>query len=464
MSRLLNLYENIIKFAGLSVNSDGYVFVAINDKREPFTIDGKQVVLPTKEHLKNSINKTIFHPLRENLMGGESEIVKAYRNALAIRFNVASTTIGQYLLLAAASSDQQQKLNAEQMSLVTSLGDVDAKTIENYNRVVMAGMKLDPYKNFVSLFLRKGDTILGKRYARVCITTFPIYEQLVEGKDKINGVKIRVKDVDTFIKLHRFMLSGIGDQHSYSAGTNSRIAPYMEALMDASQRIASSFNDILAQYRDFIDDADSLVFNSDWVEDFTNLDDINSEIIRIPSQSANKTTSVLEEESSSSDTQQSPVVAEHRQTPVVSQPQVQHTSIPPVPPPWIQPPMRQQQMPIPARAPNGPVSVKDLLAMSPGSNMAPNPLAPILQQGMLRQQYPQPGYPQPGMMPMMQPGMQYPQPVYQQPGMMPMMQQPMQQYPQQMQPGMQYPQPGYPQPGMMPNMQSYPHPGTPAMR
>ena len=57
--------------------------------------------------------------------------------------------------------------------------------------------------------------------------------------------------------------------------------------MKSSCNVASRLNDILLTYKDFIDNYEELMFDSDWIEAFENLDDLSSEIRKIPVQYGN---------------------------------------------------------------------------------------------------------------------------------------------------------------------------------
>jgi len=424
--KLLKLYEDLLNFAKCEVNKEGYIHSVINDKRVPFLVDGKHVVMPTREHLRNAIDKVIFHPLRENLMRGESEVFKTYRNTLTLRLNVAAASISQYLLNVAASPDLQKNLTSEQTDLVVSLGDVDNKSLENFMKIILNASKADPYKTFISFYTRRGGVLMGKKHARVCVVTFPIYEMLVAGDEKVHGVKIRNRDRDTYIKLYKFMYPEVDQQDAYSSGSDSRVAPYMDCLLSSAMKVAACYNDLTRLYGEYIDGSEDLEFASDWVEAMGDLDSLSNSILHIPTQAGNEGSPKAEESTHSA--------------PVPTVQVEQNACMQPV---QYQVPQAQQPVPVAPKQPNQHMSVKELLASNPATAYVPPP--PYMQQQMMPPMMAQraPGWSQPNMTPMVP---QYPQGMQpMMPGMMPNM---VPQYGQPMQPMMShYPtqqmQPGY---------------------
>jgi hypothetical protein len=75
------------------------------------------------------------------------------------------------------------------------------------------------------------------------------------------------------------------------------VAPYLDALMKTSMALASRFNDILTQYADYIDDGEKLMFDSDWVDTFTDLGVMKAEIRKVPMQAGNEGSESVEERS-----------------------------------------------------------------------------------------------------------------------------------------------------------------------
>lgn len=435
--KLLKIYTSILKYAGLEPDDKGYVSTVMDDRKQPALINGARIVLPTNDQLRNfnPSEKIIFHPMTENILRGESDVIQNLKNTLNVKLNFTIGIVAQSLLDLVASPELHSRLSPEQAELLTSVKEADDKSVTNFTSVMMHGVKTKSNKLFTNIYLKRGGTHNGKRFSRVGIVSFPFYEELKLGKVD----KIRVKDKETYKELFEFMLPGIDNQEDYNYGSNSQVAPYLDALMKTSANIASRLNDIIIIYRDFIDNPDVLMFDSDWIEYFDNLEELLPEIRRIPVQHGNDGgLNVCEEQ------------------PVVEKVVQQQVYQPPMQPGYTQQPYVQQEKPEIKETKRG-LDWKSVVQSNPILAARPNPLTPILMQEQMRQQMMDQANRQPSWA---QPQQQYPQQQQGYPQQQPMMQQ-QQGHPQQ-QPMMQqqYPQQqGYPQ--QQPMMQQYPQQGQP---
>ena len=309
--KLNEVYSSILAFAGLEADADGYISTIVANNREPAVMGGLRLVLPMDQHLRNPNpkEKVIFHPLSENILRGESEVITKLRDVLNIRLNYTFGIVGNALLNLAASPEEHHKLTPDQTELLIALKDVDDITTRHFASIILEGIKNQANKMFMNIYLKRGGSIGEKRYSRAGILTFSLYEDLLKDGGEIYGVKLRVKDRDALKKLYEFMLPGIEtDTTCYNRGSDSTIAPYLDALMKTAMAIASRFNDIFDQYGKFIEFSDSLVFNGDWVETFENLNVMTSELRRVPAQLGNEGTVASTEPAQQPQPQQQPML------------------------------------------------------------------------------------------------------------------------------------------------------------
>ena len=70
--KILGIYEDIIDFAGLTIDSNK-VYIPAAKNKEPYLVNGKQLVIPTSEMLRKFISEEniVFHPLSEDIIKGE---------------------------------------------------------------------------------------------------------------------------------------------------------------------------------------------------------------------------------------------------------------------------------------------------------------------------------------------------------------------------------------------------------
>lgn len=335
--KLNEVYSAILAFAGLEADGDGYISTIINDRREPAVLGGLRLVLPMDQHLRNPNpkEKVIFHPLSENILRGESEVITKLRDIINIRLNFTFGIICHSLLSLAASPEEHHKLSPDQTELLIALKDVDTTTAIHFSSLIIEGIKNQANKLFMNIYLKRGGSIGDKRYSRAGILTFSLYEELMKDAAEVYGVKLRVKDKEALKQLYQFVLPGIeSDVTCYNRGSDSTIAPYLDALMKTAMTIASRFNDIFDQYGAFIEYSSDLVFNGDWVETFENLNVMSSELRRVPAQMGNEGTIAQTEQ---------PVQQSVQHTLPVTVPQQQHTI-----------PMPQQVQAFPSTTPQYP--------------------------------------------------------------------------------------------------------------
>lgn len=448
---IIELYKSILTAASLTSDKDGYVSsivrADIERKPEPTLINGKRLVLPTNEQLRSpSVDKIVFHPLSENIMRSESEIISKLRNCATIRLNYTLVILVNSVIDMISSVDKHKMLNPEQAEILSVAAEADMTTLDSFMKMYTEAMKQNKGGALITTYLKRGGIIDGKKYSRVGIVGFPFYKELSEDKEVYYGVKLRKKDRQSLLNIFQYLLPGIENDGIYNRGSDSTVAPYLDALMKAFMAVGSKFNDFIEEYKDFVEPSEHLLINSDWVESFDNLEVMIPQIRKIPIQAGNEGTSKLAEAVNIA----TPVVTAPPPLSYATPPQVQ-----PAPQVMAQPmqvlqqqaqqpmqwPMQQMQQPTYIQAPPQPApqvtsggkldfsSVsRNLGAINPA--MIPSSLAMSDPATMQRMQYAQqqqmyqqnirPGWSnQPQMMqqPMMQP-MQHMQPVqqvYQQP-------------------------------------------------
>ena len=416
MTKLLDIYSSILKFSGFDVDNEGLVSSVIGEKKEPAFIDGARIVLPTDTHLRNYVKgeKVIFHPLTENILRGESDVIQKLKTAINLKLNYTIGIIGQNLLNLLASPELHHRLNPEQLDIMKCITECDEKSRVNFVSYMLSGYKTKSDRLYVNIYLKRGGNVNDKRFARVGIVSFPFYDELMKGKVD----KLRVKDVETFKQLFKFIFPDIDNVDHYNHGSNSSVAPFLDSLMRTASNIASRLNDVTQQYKEFIDGAEEIEFDSEWMDTFDDLESLTSEIRRIPVQQGNEGSIGVE----------TPKTEIPRPTPIQQQ---QQPVVYQAPAPYQQP---QQQQIIQPQKPevkvtSGGISFNSLVNARPDLAMNPNPLMPapmMMNPGQIRAEpsWARPNYPQNVPMGMMGGGM-YPNQVPQ--GMM--MQQPMQQQP-----------------------------------
>lgn len=418
---IISLYESILNYSGLKSDRDGMISTSniYTDDTDPVTIDGRRLILPTPENLRivDYQNVIKFHPLSENILRGESEVIAKLTECINIRLNYTIGIIATRLLEIIANPELHKTLTPDQTNLVIMIPEMDKTAVENFMKILLHGVKGEGTTFFMNLFLKRGGMIDGKKYFRSGYITFKLYHTLSSLDDsnecRVAGVNIRRKDVNIFKSILEFIIPNIATPTYYSYGSMSDVAPYLDALMNTSIRLASQLNDVIDIFRDHIPEADDLMFDANWVDQFKDLNDLVPEIRRIPPQDGNEGRARINEP-----TQSVPV------------PTSAMAPQPALPVPQMQQPVQQvqQAMPLPASVPSAQVAVTEngadiasLEAQARQRNMA------MYQQPMMQQM---PAYmqqaPQMPMQQGMMPQQMMPQMPMQSMYQPPMMQQPMQ--------------------------------------
>lgn len=443
---LIELYTSMLAAAGLTVDDNGYVSVnnslfTGSNKNEPVLVDGKRLVLPTREQLTDPDreSKIIFHPLSENILRGESIVVAKLRSMYGIRLNFAVAAIVSGLLDLCASVNKHKLLTPDQSAVLSVAPNCDETTVRVFASLI--NKVFADESTFVKLYLRRSGTIKGVKYSRAGIISFPFFEALQEAKDTLFGVKLRKKDKEALLAIFEFILPKIGEAESYNQGSDSTIAPFTDALMKAFMGVAGKLNDIIDLYKDKIDELEKLTFDADWVDAFEDLSVMTSEIRRVPAQAGNegegkKTDSIQQATTPVTNLQYTPPTNTAQSTALAPNP----VAVPQYQPQYTQMPVtnipQTTTAPVQTKTSEGKVKLGDL--MSKTVAMPAGPIPPSLmgemnpqlaQQMAYQQQMQQMAMMQQGMVPGMQPGYQmsmgypqqmpmgYPQQMMNQPGM-----------------------------------------------
>jgi hypothetical protein len=397
---LLELYKHILDSGGLIVDDKGCVSVncekfvmdkSVITKNTPVLVEGKRLVLPTREHLQNSDKDLVqvFHPICENIMRGESVVINKLRNVLVTRLNFTIAGVINSILDLGASAEKQNRLNPDQIEVLSVAPQIDETTPSVFTEIITKTLASDKLNSIVDIYLKKSGIINGAKFSKVGVVSFPLYEELCKEEDVVYGVKLRKKDKASFKAIFEYMFPNIQEKGSYNRGSVSQIAPFLDSLMQSFMGVAGRINDIVEIFNTNIDCYDKLLINAEWVDAFRDLYPFLLEGQKIPMQAGNEGSTPKKQE-----------VAEPQQPaqqPQVTQPQLQYQTPTPVPQPQVyqqQPPVQQYQQP------QTPQPQKDsdgkLIFQSPFARQPPQPQQPFYQPQyqMPQQQLYQPQYQQ----------------------------------------------------------------------
>ena len=286
---LIEFYESLLGSIGLTIDStSGNVGMVVGDKNVPFTVSGKNLVVPYRSVLQSADwNQVIgFHPISENSIRSESAVLKKLRAMITWRITEVTTLLMHQIMSLAADNKNQERLPPSLLEVLEVISDVDAKTVTALNKVIDVINPVGEHR-LVSIYLKKSGKYRGEKYSRVAVCNFPLAETFTDGEDmKIFNVKMtRKKDKKMIAALFNYLLPDNDDLDEYSYGSNNMLAPYFHALCHSFAKVAKQLNSKTKLFKKYLDDADSMMIDLSWVKE---LDDLSKYNDIIPPLEGNK--------------------------------------------------------------------------------------------------------------------------------------------------------------------------------
>ena len=269
MNRLTTLYKDILESAGLSVDNDSVVCLPTPAEDVPTIIDGKFLVLPTDDILRNpNWEDTIaFHPLSENVVRGESEVLKKLREILLTRATNVLTEVTSQLIHIASNTSMHKSLSPTQSEFLSHLPEADKKMVDTYLKMIASSSPVGANR-FISMYLKRGGTHDGVKYNRLCVVDLPVLNA-DEDERSIFGVKMRIKDLSSIRDLITYTLPG-----DYTCGSKSQTAPYFQALLMSYIALMEDLNKVVKLFKKIFQNGDDLITDLSWKAEITCLSDM----------------------------------------------------------------------------------------------------------------------------------------------------------------------------------------------
>ncbi|AGX01734.1 hypothetical protein CF95_gp012 [Erwinia phage PhiEaH1] len=274
-------YGQVLTAIGLSVDDTGFVTLKQEGVNIPFTIEGKQLRVPTEEFLADPDwdNFWAFHPLGENLIRKKSLIHERTVKMAQHHLNGALTELILTMSKLAAETEQHSQVTTEQKGFLRLMEDADERTYKGIKDVLLKNMDGEE-KALINLFVRRNGTWKGEEVARLCSVSFPVMDEEYTGGKAIYGKNLaRVSDKEAFFKLIRHILPGIdeADLH-YNYGSNSPVAPNFHALMMAYSRVAKDINAQLKIFESYNPALKAWIIPTNWTKEMSMLNDYRLDI------------------------------------------------------------------------------------------------------------------------------------------------------------------------------------------
>lgn len=242
-----DFYKLQLNSLQFTVSDDDLIsFVGPDGKAIPATVEKRRLVLPTKAQLRAGFDEELqpFHPLSENIARRSASPVMQglQRTAKAVLAHYF-TELMKALLEVAADTSLHKDLPPTCSGYLKQVPDADAKMPKVFEQLISRAVKKN---QLITLYLKNGGTLDGKKLNRLCVVHFPFMEALLE--DQPFGLKIRKKDRETILALSHHVMPFGDSPEEYSAGSNSRVAPFYDSFLNAYAKTAGQLNTVLRKY------------------------------------------------------------------------------------------------------------------------------------------------------------------------------------------------------------------------
>lgn len=288
MKNMIELYKSILSSAGMVTDGQGFVSTLLpgSDTPKPFSIDAKRLVLPTPDQLKQTdwSNRVGFHPLLQNLTGGESRVMEKFRDRMNsyadFMFGMLLSDIAQL----GVNEDMHKELTPEQASYLGPFSDADAKFVKLVTDFVATKRVTKKNYEFIRFSVIKGRSWQGQKRSRVAVMHFPLYEALPKDNKPtvILGHKLRIIDVKMIRAMYEFLFQGIKEPNHYEVGSDSKIAPSLESIMALYAMFIDVQNKAVGILEPVIKTSTALLIVNDWRDDLKDVSKYLPEIRKIP--------------------------------------------------------------------------------------------------------------------------------------------------------------------------------------
>lgn len=290
--KLEKFYGDVLRYFGAEADSSGVIRSIDTDSSgntAPIVLNesSKGLLMPSPAGMKmyDAQKYVVFHPLREYIDRGESEVVKKLRTFISLRINIALFALMSGLVSVAASPRKHQQLTPEQREMILGLPDLKPDSVEALIKVFGKLMETSTTP-FVSIFLKKAGKYKGQIHARVGVTNLVFREKL-----EAAGLKtLRKADAEAFPAILEYIFQGyVDDAEAYNSFSDSKDFPWFDCLLKTSYVITSRINEVIDLFAEHLpEEVLEVRFHHDWVETLDNIGTLSKEISLIPVQKGNE--------------------------------------------------------------------------------------------------------------------------------------------------------------------------------
>lgn len=294
-------YLSILDYAGLT--SDKGSIIEKGSNPSDFLVDGKPMKLPYFELLKNEPDSLFFHPLNEDYSNPEDIQFTKYKQRLLLELNGKLVgLLGALINIAVEPSLQDNISSPRAISIISSLGDVDMKTLEALMSICSDSIKEHGVSYLFDIYIKKNGKVGNEAYSSIGKINFRLYKEIRKGLDdpnkeyKVSGRKLRKKDLVALTALFENIFPNINEEGEWTVGSNNKIFRFLHVLLTSSYMVSNVILELKEDLKGVnLEDLTNgnLDINLDWTDMIQDLLGMSAIIRAIPNQRDAKRESVV---------------------------------------------------------------------------------------------------------------------------------------------------------------------------
>ena len=290
---MVNELVKLVYLAGHQVDENGNI-KRINQNNEPVdecisSDDARRLVLPTKYHFSGKEDPSweqrfLFNPLAELIsQEAPNKCLEWLIRAVSLRINVTISLILEHVIEVSSSPAMHAKLTPDQLAFIGKIEGVDEKVKNFFEKSIFTLGQRGEFA-FVRFFPKHLGLIGDIQYKRTCHVSSPMLDEL-KGKRKFGKNTEMAKGHSAkVVELINLILPKIEVADYYSVGSNSNVAPFAEAFLNAVQKVIIDVERAQRVWPELFEDTlpQFSFFDVNGLDVFRNLDSLGNEIRKIP--------------------------------------------------------------------------------------------------------------------------------------------------------------------------------------
>lgn len=248
-------YTDVLGSLRVEVEKDGRcMLIHPDDSRQEAVVNDKPLYVPVKGTLDGGMIDKVqhFHPLCESLARKTPSPVIEYMKTVAKRnIGIYTKVIMEKLMTVACNPDLQDELPAATTGYLKKVPNATEKMLKKLETLITKAIRKN---KFVNVYCRSGGKYDGEPVTRLCTIRFPIMEMVAN--DDCQSLKVSFsskRERETILALMEYAIPGGRDHLTYSAGSNSQVAPFFEAFLLAYGKITAQLNSLIKRHGSSMD-------------------------------------------------------------------------------------------------------------------------------------------------------------------------------------------------------------------